>query len=79
MVPWTISDEQLSKLGLPHRYATQYLECSTDNFWTSDSMIDHAIHIVLPIFQIAFPGCIAVFAFGNTHVADRSLVARVEN
>ena len=62
MVPWTISDE-LNELGLPHRYATQYLEYSKDSYWTSDSVIDHGVRIVLPIFQTAFPGCIAVFTF----------------
>lgn len=65
MVPWMISDEQLHELGLPHRYATQYLAYSKDSCWTSDSMIGHAIQIVHSSFQTAFPGCITAFAFGN--------------
>ena len=43
MARWMISDEQLHELGLPHRYDTQYLEYSKDNYWKSDSMIGHAI------------------------------------
>ena len=80
MVPWTISDEQLHELGLPHRYATVYLEYSKDNYWTSDSMIDHAIQIALAIFQTAFPGCIAVFAFDNAsnHACFASDALRAE-
>ena len=54
MVPWTILDEQLHELSLPRRHATEYLEYSKDNYWTSDSMIDHAIQIALPIFQTLF-------------------------
>ena len=65
MVLWAISDGQLHELGLPRRYAIQYLEYSKDNYWSSDSMIDHAIQVALPIFQTAFPDCIAVFAFEN--------------
>jgi hypothetical protein len=65
MVPWTISEDQLGELGLPRRYATHYLEYSKDNYWTSDAMVDHAIQVAIPIFEVAFPGCIAVFAFDN--------------
>ena len=80
MVPWTILDEQLHELSLPRRYATEYPEYSKDNYWTSDSMIDHAIQIALPIFQTAFPGCIAVFAFDNAsnRACFASDVLRVE-
>ena len=79
MVPWTISDE-LHELGLPRRYATEYLEYSKDNYWTSDLMIDHAIQIAPPIFRTAFPGCIAVFAFDNAsnHACFASDALRAE-
>ena len=75
MVPWAISDE-LHELGLPRRYAIQYLEYSKGNYWTSDSMIDHAIQIALPILQTASP----VFAFDNasTHFCFVSDALKVE-
>ena len=65
MVLWAISDELHFEFSLPRRHAIQYLEYMKENYQTSDLMVDHAIQIVLPTPQTAFPGCIAVFAFDN--------------
>ena len=53
---------------------------SKDNYWTSDSMIDHAIQIALPTFRAALSGCIAVFAFdkASNHACSASGALRVE-
>ena len=79
MVPWTISGE-LREPGLPRRYATRRPEYSKENCLEPDPPIDHAIQIVLPIFQTALPGCITVFTFDSTsnHSCFASEVLRVE-
>jgi len=32
---------------------------------TGDKMVDYTIQIVIPIFELVFPGCEALFAFDN--------------
>ena len=80
MVPLSVSDEQLAEKGLPGRYASHYHEYSKDNYWTSEKMVDHTVKTAIPIFQEAFPGCTAVFAFDNTtnHFSYTSDALRVE-
>jgi hypothetical protein len=66
--------------GRPIREAIQTLEYGNGNYWTGDKMVDHTIKAAIPIFERAFPGCQALFAFDNasnhTSYADDAL--RVE-
>ncbi|RPA99707.1 hypothetical protein L873DRAFT_1767021 [Choiromyces venosus 120613-1] len=71
-VPDTISNEELlldpmwpKRGGIPIRDAMEYLEYGKNNYWMGDKMVHHTMQIALPIFQIAFPGCQALFAFDN--------------
>lgn len=72
-VPENISDSELLEdsewprqpNGQPIREAMEYLEFGKDHYWTGDKMVDQAINVALPIFNRAFPGCTALFAFDN--------------
>lgn len=47
-------------------FATEYLEYGRDNYWTGDLMISQLINKAIPIFEAAFPGFQACFAFDNS-------------
>ena len=75
-VPGTVTDAMLldkelhphwpqQEDGIPIRNAMMFLEYRKDNYWTREKMVAPAIDIALPIFQVAFPGCQALFAFDN--------------
>ncbi|RPA94629.1 hypothetical protein L873DRAFT_1846536 [Choiromyces venosus 120613-1] len=71
-VPDTIPDEELlqdhmwpKRGSIPIRDAMEFLEYGKNNYWTRDKMVHHMMQIALPIFQVAFPGCQALFAFNN--------------
>ena len=49
----------------PVRDAMLLLEFSKDNHWTGDKTVDHTIQIAIPTFELAFPGCEALFTFDN--------------
>jgi hypothetical protein len=72
-VPDNILDEELLQnsmwprhpsTGQPVREAFEFLEYIKDNYWNGESMVEHIIRAVLPIFQYAFPGCHG-WAFDN--------------
>ena len=64
----------------PVRDAMWLLEYGKDNYWTGDKMVEHAVHVALPIFRYAFPNCQALFAFDNASnhcsFSDGALVAK---
>ncbi|KAF8543086.1 hypothetical protein BDD12DRAFT_933621 [Trichophaea hybrida] len=64
--------------GIPVRDSMWLHEYSKDNYWTGEKMVWHTLRIALPIFRYAFPGCQALFAFGNASnhctYADNALV-----
>lgn len=72
-VPDHVTDAELAAKNNWPRYgngslvreAIHYLEYGKDNYWDGDKMIDHVLRVAVPIFEVAFPGCQALFAFDN--------------
>ena len=69
--------------GKPVRDAMWLFEYGKDNYWTGDKMVEHVVHIALPIFRYAFPNCQALFAFDNASnhcsFSEDALVAKRMN
>ena len=80
-VPDTISDTELATQLLPRRFATEYFIYGKDKYWRGDDMVDHTVKVAIPIFNAAFPGCQAIFAFDNAsnHCSYATDALRVEN
>ena len=59
------------------------LEYGKGNYWTGDKMVEHAVHVALPIFRYAFPNCQALFALdkasNHCSFSDDALVAKRTN
>ena len=51
--------------GQDIRFATKLLEYNKDNHWTYEKIISLLLHVAIPIFKEAFPGCQAIFLFDN--------------
>lgn len=64
-------------------FATMKLEYGQNKWWESEDLINQVIAIAIPIFEMQFPGCEAVFLFDNatSHAAfaDDALRARSMN
>lgn len=80
-LPDSISDEEINERLLPRRQATEYFIYGKDRYWKGDDMVDHTVKVAIPIFDAAFPGCQAVFAFDNasSHNAYAADALRVGN
>ena len=80
-VPDTVSDAELDARLLPRRYATEHFIYGKDKYWQGDDMVNHTAKVAIPIFNAAFPGYQAVFAFDNAsnHCAYVADAPRVEN
>jgi len=45
--------------------ATMKIEYGGDNWWDGEDLIEQVIKVVIPIFELAYPGCQALFLFDN--------------
>ena len=63
--PDTISDTELAAQLLPRRFATEHFTYGKDKYWRGGDMVNHIVKVAIPIFNAAFPGCQAIFAFDN--------------
>lgn len=61
-VPSTVSDNELPT---GRRFATEILECGGDIWWNCADLIKQVVEHTIPIFEVAYPGCQAVFFFDN--------------
>jgi hypothetical protein len=62
--PEYISDLQLQQLGL-RRDAMEMIECGGNVWWDNEKLMQQINNYAIPIFELAFPGCQAVFLFDN--------------
>lgn len=61
-------DEQAEITGKCHEdpySSTMKLEYGQNKWWESEDLINQVISIAIPIFELAFPGCEALFLFDN--------------
>lgn len=63
-VPDHISDSYLHQHGI-QREAMETIEFGGDSWWTSDKLVTQVIEQAIPIFELQFPGCQALFLFDN--------------
>ena len=45
--------------------ATMRIEYGNDNWWTGEDLVQQVIKVAIPIFEVAFPECEALFMFDN--------------
>lgn len=64
-VPNYFPNSYLSQHGI-QREAMEMIEFGSDSWWTSDKLVTQVIELAIPIFELQFPGCQALFLFDNT-------------
>jgi hypothetical protein len=63
--------DRLPKFGLAEGWrmdasqAAMVLECGKGTWWNSDRLIEQLQEVTIPLFNLAFPGCQALFIFDN--------------
>lgn len=66
-LPDSVPDEGIHEMGLKGRYATVLHEYGKEKgYWTADHVVEQTIEKAIRIFEEAFPGYQAVFAFDNS-------------
>lgn len=68
-VPLSITDTQLASMGL-RRNAIESMEFGNDTWWTGEKLKDQVLNCAIPIFNLQFPGCQALFLFDNARNHD---------
>lgn len=63
--PFSISDEVLCQHGLDRRNVIEYVKFGGETWWTNELMLAQTINYAIPLFELAFPGCQALFHFDN--------------
>ena len=64
-----LDPEYVMQDGSPKRLDSNLASCSIeygrDRWWDGDQLVDQVLKLAIPIFEVAFPGCQALFLFDN--------------
>ncbi|RPA91852.1 hypothetical protein L873DRAFT_1866135 [Choiromyces venosus 120613-1] len=68
-VPEIYSEDYLRSNNLSH-CAQESIEFGGDCWWNTEKMLNQIISQAIPIFNLSFPGCQALFLFDNSKIHD---------
>jgi hypothetical protein len=68
-------------LRMDASHAAEVLECGKGTWWNADALIKQLEEVTIPIFNLAFPGCRALFIFDNAtlHCSYKDDALRARN